>query len=80
MATVFEFLAIMDAHCGTPDKQIAPMLEAAVQEELADFLAELVYSSRHVSGQPRHPPDTADRRPGVELGDLWSGRPVEPGG
>ncbi len=38
VATVFEFLAAMDAHCGPPDKQLEPMLEAAVQEELADFL------------------------------------------
>ena len=28
----------MDAHCGVPDKQLEPMFEAAVQEELADFL------------------------------------------
>jgi AcrR family transcriptional regulator len=40
VATVLESLAAMDAHCGTPDKQVEPMLEAAVQEELAGFLME----------------------------------------
>ena len=50
VTTVFEFLAAMDEQCGSPDKQLEPMFEAAVQEELADFLLTWVLQSRMIAG------------------------------
>ena len=50
VTNVFEFMAEMDAHCGPPDKQLEPMFEAAVQEELADFLLTWFFHARTLSG------------------------------
>lgn len=36
--SIFEFSEEMDAHCGKRDKQLEPMLAAAIQEELARYL------------------------------------------
>jgi len=38
VATVFEFLSDIHKHCSTADKQVEPMFETAVQDELNEYL------------------------------------------
>ncbi|HMD89524.1 MAG TPA: TetR/AcrR family transcriptional regulator [Anaerolineaceae bacterium] len=38
VVTVFEFLADIHQHCSTADRQIEPMFETAVQDELNEYL------------------------------------------
>jgi AcrR family transcriptional regulator len=38
VTTVFEFLSDIHHHCSTADKQIEPMFETAVQDELNEYL------------------------------------------
>ena len=38
VATVFEFLSDIHQHCSTADKQVEPMFETAVQDELNEYL------------------------------------------
>ncbi|MDR3575716.1 MAG: TetR/AcrR family transcriptional regulator [Anaerolineaceae bacterium] len=38
VATVFEFLYQIEQHCSTADKQVEPMFETAVQDELEEYL------------------------------------------
>jgi AcrR family transcriptional regulator len=38
VGSIFEFTAQIDSHCGRLDKQLEPMLAAAVQEELSGYL------------------------------------------
>ena len=64
VATVFEFLSQIHQHCSTTDKQIEPMFETAVQDELNGYL---------LAWFKRLPPETipADIHP--EIGALlWS--------
>jgi AcrR family transcriptional regulator len=66
VVTVLESMAAMDAHCGPPDKQVEPMLEAAVQEELAGFLMDWFTQA------PQTPGSLALRQHPETVALLWS--------
>ncbi len=55
IVTVLEFLAQVDGHCAPNEKQVEPMFEVAVQDELYKFL--LAWAKN--SPPPRQAPETA---------------------
>jgi len=57
VTSIFEFTAQIDNHCGHLDKQLEPMLAAAVQEELARYLQAWFHQTPADAILLRQPPE-----------------------